>query len=116
MWGVDELQVHEICCRRPVYREEVEPWSNYKKPYLRWFRNIACGYVSTGSTRIEKDQVRVPPGLVWGKGEEWMVWFNVCGAPLDDWATGGSVDVFFTYGMVSVLWIVGPILGNGYEV
>ena len=28
----------------------------------------------------------------------------VCGASLDDWANGGSVDAFFTYGMVLVLW------------
>ena len=28
-------------------------------------------------------------------------------------ANAGSVDVFLTYGMVLVLWGVGPILGNG---
>ena len=27
-----------------------------------------------------------------------MVLLSVCGAPLDDWANGGSADVFFTYG------------------
>ena len=26
------------------------------------------------------------------------MWFGMCEAPLDDWANGGSVDVFFTYG------------------
>ena len=36
----------------------------------------------------------------------------MCGAPLDDC---GSVDVFFMYDMVLVLWGVGPILGNGME-
>ena len=30
--------------------------------------------------------------------------------------SGGSIDVFITYGMVLVLWGVGPILGNGYEI
>ena len=39
----------------------------------------------------------------------------MCGAPLDDWSNGGSVDVFFTYGMVIVLWGVGRILGMGME-
>ena len=33
---------------------------------------------------------------------------------LDDYANSGFVDVFFTDGMVLVLWGVGAILGNGY--
>ena len=34
----------------------------------------------------------MPPGLVWGKAEKG--WCDlVCGAPLDDWANGGCVDV-----------------------
>ena len=52
-----------------VYREVAEARSNYKKPYLWWFRNPACGD-STGSNRIEKDWVGVPPGLVRGMGDE----------------------------------------------
>ena len=40
----------------------------------------------------------------------------MCGASLADWANGGSVDVFFTYGMILVLWGVGPILRNGYGI
>ena len=50
-------------------REVVEPRSNYKKSYLWWFRNIACGD-PTGRNGIEKDRVRVDPGLDWGKGEK----------------------------------------------
>ena len=40
----------------------------------------------------------------------------MCGAPSDDWTDGASADVFFTHDMVLVLWGVGPILGNGYEI
>ena len=51
----------------------------------------------TGSNQIEKDRVRLLPGLIWGKVGERVVWFSV-------W---GRVDVFFTHGMVLVLWGVG---------
>ena len=85
MWGVCEV---------------VEAQSNYKKSYLWWFRILACGD-STGSDRIEKDQVGVTPELVWGKGRKDSVIYCVCvcmcvcvcvcEAPLDDWTNGGSV-------------------------
>ena len=78
MWGVGGLQVYGIGSRRLVYSEVVEGQSNYKKSYLWWFRILACGD-STGSDRIEKDQVGVTPGLVWGKGEEgWCDLLCVC--------------------------------------
>ena len=32
------------------------------------------------------------------------------------WANGDSVDVSCMHGMVLVLWEVGAILGNGYEI
>ena len=35
---------------------------------------------------------------------------------LDDLANGGFVGVFFTHGMVLVLWEVDVILGNGYGI
>ena len=35
---------------------------------------------------------------------------------LDDLANGGFVGVFFTHGMVLVLWGVDVILGNGYGI
>ena len=54
MWGVGRLQVHGIC----MYIEVVEAPS-----YLWWFRNPAYDD-STGNSRIEKNRVRVPPGLV----------------------------------------------------
>ena len=38
----------------------------------------------------------------------------MCGVPLDDWTNGDSVDVFFKYDIVLVLWGVGPSPGNGY--
>ena len=60
MWGVGRLQVHGIRGCRLVYREVVEAQSNY----------ITVGGDSTGSNRIEKGRVRVPPGLVGGKGEK----------------------------------------------
>ena len=62
--------MHRICGCRVVCREVLEAQSNYKQSYLRWFRNVAFGD-STGSNQIEKEHVCVPPGLVWGKGEEW---------------------------------------------
>ena len=103
MWGVGRMQVHGICGRSLEYRVVVEARSNYEKSYLWWFRNLACGY-SIGCNRIEKDRICVPPGLVGGgRRGEGAVSFSVCGAPLDDWANGSSVDVFFTYGMVLVL-------------
>ena len=101
MWGAGRLQVHGICRRRLVYRQIVEAWSNYKKYYLRWFRNLAFGD-SSRSNWIEKDWFHVSPVLVWGNGKRWYdlayVEYLVYRAPLDDWASGGSVDVFFTYG------------------
>ena len=77
-----------------------------KKSYLWWFRNPACGN-STRSPRTEKDQVLVPPGLVWGKRRGGVVWFSVCEAPLDDWTNGGSVGVFFRYGEYDFSFIWG---------
>ena len=100
MWSVGGLQVYGICNCRVVYSELVEVWSNYKKSYLWWFRNPACGY-STGSKQIEKDQFGVPPGLFWGVGGGGVVWFSVCETPLDDWTNSGSVHVFFMY-----VWLV----------
>ena len=97
VWGVGGLQVHGTCSRRLLYSEEAEAQSNYKKPYFWWFRNLACGD-STGSNRIEKGRVGVPPRLVWGKGGGGIMWFNVCEPPLNDWANDGSVDVFFMHG------------------
>ena len=48
---------------------------------------------------------------------EGVVWFSVCEAPLDNWANGGSVDVFLQMvSMVLVLLVVGLILGNGYRI
>ena len=99
------LQVLGNCGRRLVYREVVEAQSN----------KITAWGDSTGSNRIETYRVRVPPGLA-GGGEKRAVWFIMCEAPSDDWTNGGSVDVFFTYDMVLVLWGVGPILGNGYGI
>ena len=32
--------------------------------------------------------------LLAGRGGEGVVWLSVCGAPLDDWANGCSVEVF----------------------
>ena len=40
----------------------------------------------------------ITPGFVWGKGGRGEVCYSVCEAPLDDWANGGSDDVFFRYG------------------
>ena len=71
MWDVGGLEEHGIFNRRLVYNEIVEGRSDYKKSYLWWFENIACGD-STGNSQIEKDLVRVPSGFVWGKGREGM--------------------------------------------
>ena len=76
-----------------MFREVVEAESNYTTAWDD----------SSGSNRIEKDQIRVLPGLV-GAG-----WFIKYGAYLDDWTNGGS-------GTVLVLWAVDPILENGYGI
>ena len=91
------MQVHGIHGCRLVHKEVVEALSNYKKSYFWWYVNPACGD-STGSKWIEKDQACVSPRPVWGKRGEGAVWFSVCGAPLDDWANGGYVNVLFTCG------------------
>ena len=83
MWDMDGLQVYRICSRRLVYSYVVEARSNYKKSYLWWFKNPACGDW-TGSNGIEKNWVGLPPGLVWEKGGGAVVWFSVSEAPLDD--------------------------------
>ena len=56
---------------------------------------------------------RVPPGLVWRKEGEGVIWFSVWGATLDDWANGGSVEV--SVHMVRMV-LVDVILGNGYGI
>ena len=68
----------------------------FRHSYLSRFRNVAFGD-STGSNWIKKDRIHLPPRLVWGKRGEGLVWFSVREAPLDDWANGCLVDVFFTY-------------------
>ena len=113
--GVGGLEVHGICIRRLVYRGVNEGRWDYMKSYLCWCRNVACAD-STGSNRIEKDRVGVPPGLVWGKVEK--RWRDlVCGGVFR-WlrCNSGFVYVFFTQGMVLVLLGVGVILGNGYGI
>ena len=74
-----------------------------------------CGD-STVSNQIEKDWVRAPYRLVWGKGEK--AWCDlVCAERL---RMIGIITVlfmsFFTYTMVLVLRGVGPILDNGYGI
>ena len=48
--------------------------------------------------QIENDQAHVSHRPVWGKRGEGVVWFSVCGGPLDDWTNSGYVDVLFTCG------------------
>ena len=40
----------------------------------------------------------------------------MCGVPLDDWVNGSYVDVSLkcVASVVLVLWVVGPVLRNGY--
>ena len=40
----------------------------------------------------------------------------MCEVHLDDWVNGDSVDVFFTYDKILVLWGVGLVLGNVYRI
>ena len=47
---------------------------------------------------VRKDQALLSARPVWGKMGERAVWFSVCGAPLDNWANGGYVDVLFMCG------------------
>ena len=107
MGGLGGLQVHRIWSSRLVYKEMVEALSNYKKSNFWRFGNSACGD-STESKRIEKDEGRV--SLVWGKKAEWVVWFSLYGAPLNDWVNGGYVNIYSRIVIVVLfLWGVGPI-------
>ena len=60
MWGGGRLQVHEICSHRLMYSEEVEARSNYKKSYLWWFRNSACGDWTSTAQKM-KFSIRIYP-------------------------------------------------------
>ena len=51
-----------------------------------------------------------------GRGEKGWCDLVCVEASLDDLANGGFVGVFFTHGMVLVLWGVDVILGNGYGI
>ena len=66
MWRVGGMQVDGICCYRLLQRKVVEARLNYKRSYLWWFRNAACGD-STGSNGTEKDLVRLPSRHTWEK-------------------------------------------------
>ena len=57
---VGRLQIHGICGRRLVYREVLEARSNYITAWGDW----------TGSDLIEKERIRLPPGLTGGKWGE----------------------------------------------
>ena len=50
-----------------MYREVVKVQLNHEKSCLWWLKNFACGN-STGSSRIEKDEIFVPSSLVWRNG------------------------------------------------
>ena len=102
MLGEGELEVHGIWNRSLVYREEVR--------LDQTIRNIIFGdaeislvVIQLGVTRLKKTGFVYLLAVVWRKGREGVVWFSVW-ASLDDWANGGFVDVFFTHGMVLVLW------------
>ena len=57
-----------------IYRDVAEARLNFRRSYLWWFRNLACGDL-IGNNGIQNEPVDVPPGLVWGEG---MVWLSVC--------------------------------------
>ena len=130
-----------ILSHRLLYKEVVEVRSNNKKSYFWWFGDPACGNL-TGSNQTEKGQGRVSARLAYGKREEWAVW--MCGTvecrlreegkglvwgKREEWAVecvvrlqiiGLMVVILMSYSrvvsVVLVLWEVGSILGNGYEI
>ena len=82
-------------------------WCTVK--YLRHdqtIRNVICGdleiplvVIWLGVTRLKKTGlVCLLDFFFWEEGGGGIMGFSVCEAPLDDWASGGSVDVSFTYG------------------
>ena len=90
--------LHGIGSCRLVYNKMIELQLNYKKSYFWWFGNPACGD-STGSNRIEKDQVRLSPRFVWGKRGEGLVRFSVWSAfSWLCWCWFMYVEVLFTCG------------------
>ena len=101
------LQVHGNGSRRMLYKEVVEVRSNYKKSYLWWFGNPACGDWA-GSNQIEKDKVLYLLDLFQGMGKKGHCDL-VCGAPVDDWVNWSLIQV----SVILILWGAGPILRNG---
>ena len=63
----------------------------------------------TGSTGLKKIRLLYLLDLFEGRGEKGQCDL-VCGAPLDDWAIGGYINVLFMRGVVLVLSGVGPVL------
>ena len=58
-----------------MHKDVAEARLDFRRFYLWWFRNLACGDL-TGNNGIQNEPVDLPPGLVWGEG---MVWLSVCG-------------------------------------
>ena len=103
MWGEGELEVHGICNRSLVYWEKVVRLRQTIRNLIFGDVEILLVVIQLGVTRLKKTGFVYLLAVVWRKGGEGVVWFSVW-ASLDDWANGGFVDVFFTHGMVLVLW------------
>ena len=58
-----------------IHIDVAEAQLNFRRSYLWWLRNLACGDL-IGNNGIEIEPVYVLPGLVSGEG---MVWWSVCG-------------------------------------
>ena len=103
MWGEGELEVHGICNRSLVYWEKVVRLRQTIRNLIFGDVEILLVVIQLGVTRLKKTGFVYLLAVVWRKGGEGVVWFSVR-TSLDDWANGGFVDVFFTHGMVLVLW------------
>ena len=96
--GRGGLQLHGIGSSRLVCKDLVQVRSNYKKSYVWWLGNLACG-ASAGSKWIEKDKVIYLLDLFEGRGEKEQ-WDLVCGASLDHWANAS-----LCWCLIDVWWV-----------
>ena len=76
MTGISYRAICKVgVCYRAIWnivnRDVCNARLNFRKSYLWWFTNLACGDL-IGTNGIEKDMVHGPPGLVWGKGLAWL--------------------------------------------
>ena len=91
----------------PILIDVAETRLNFRRSYLWWFRNLACGDL-IGNNGIQNEPVDVPPGLVWGEG---MVWLSVRGLQWSSNIIGESER----RASFDILQVCSTLMGSGME-